>query len=394
MHNTFSNLSPLFAEVQSQLLNAFTKEEGFIIINTKREFLFVSEVFATRLGFDVKEIMGQKDPILYVELQNEVIVTDRENQITKSNNEEKEIIALRKKNGEIFWSQVTRIPLQLAENKEKLFLEIHKDVTELYLKIQENEKQRQIAQEAARFSILGQMIGGIAHEINNPLTVILGTAKYFKILCDKKELNLEVIEKGASKIMDATNRVAKVIKGIKSLSRNGSEDPLAECSADQLFESINTLIGTRVRNHGILFDIEIRSKEEPIICRQFELIQAIINLIFNSDVAIRVTGESKSKEDQPWIKLIFESDKDWMYFRVTDSGNGLKKEDLLKMKETFFTTKELGMGMGLGLGLVLSIVQNHKGEFFLDETSPTTSFVIKIPKMQLPDECEVRDQQL
>lgn len=274
--------------------------------------------------------------------------------------------------GEGRWIRVFGKP-QYDNGKVQRVLGAVQEVTQLKRKEQQVDDQRKKALANSRATALGQMAGGIAHEINNPLTIVLGTAKHFKISCDREELSKEVLHKGADKIIAATTRISKVIKGLKAFAREGSKDPIIDCSVQMIFDDTFSFCEARVRNHGITLEAPQLSQDYRLRCRPVEIAQALLNLILNSDSAVR--GSTT-----PWIRVTFEQDKEWSLFRVTDSGKGISKTIADKMMEPFYTTKEPGMGMGLGLSVVNSIVVSHSGQFYLDTNILNTSFVIKIPR--------------
>jgi PAS domain S-box-containing protein len=274
--------------------------------------------------------------------------------------------------GEDRWVRILGRP-QFENGQSQRIIGAVQEVSQLKKTESQIEYQRQKAVANARATALGQMAGGIAHEINNPLTIVLGTAKHFKLAVDRGDLEKEALHRGADKIMEATHRIAKVIKGLKAFAREGSSDPIVECSVKMIFEDTFAFCEARVKNHGINLVTPQLAQDFRLRCRPVEIAQAILNMILNSDTAVR-GGES------PWIRVTFEQEEKWSIFRVTDSGMGIPKSIAERMMEPFFTTKEVGKGMGLGLTVVKSVVTNHSGEFFLDSQNPNTSFVMKIPR--------------
>ncbi len=274
--------------------------------------------------------------------------------------------------GEGRWIRVFGKP-QYDNGRVRRVIGAVQEVTQLKRKEQQVEDQRKKAIANSRATALGQMAGGIAHEVNNPLTIVLGTAKHFKLACDRNELSKELLQKGTDKIMAATTRIAKVIKGLKAFAREGSKDPIVDCSVQMILDDTFAFCEARIRNHGITLEAPSINQDYRLRCRPVEIAQGLLNLILNSDSAVRGSGS-------PWIRISFEQDTDWSTFRVTDSGKGISNTVADKMMEPFYTTKEPGMGMGLGLSVVNSIVVSHSGQFYLDTNLPNTSFVIKVPR--------------
>lgn len=364
--------------VQNHVLSGLNHWLGFALINHKREYIFVNEKFIEMCGYRKDEILGSTNDLLDSGLQDEK-VRNWDVEAVNVSREWEGILGYRNKSGNLYWNLVKRIPIYNFEtsndSQKRLYLELHLDQSEFMRQKSLVEKQNVLAQASAHFSILGQMIGGITHEINNPLTVILGTAKYIKMTFDKDELTSELVDKSTKKIMDAATRISKVTKIAKSLSRDSSEDPFVVHSISALFEELNTLIGTRVRNHGIVLDFEMTHNDATISCRPAELLQALLNLIYNSDTAVRDT-------EAPWIKVLYEVDEHHHTFKVIDSGKGLPPEIEGIMMKPFVTTKKLGTGMGMGLGLTKTIVESHSGTLSFNKDCKNTCFVIQIPKYE------------
>lgn len=274
--------------------------------------------------------------------------------------------------GEDRWLRILGRP-QYNNGKVQKVIGAVQEVTQLRRKELEIEDHRKKAMANARATALGQMAGGIAHEINNPLTIVLGTAKHFRMASDRGELTKEIVEVGSEKIVNATTRISKVIKGLKAFAREGSKDPIVDCAASSIVDDALTFCQARVKNHGIKMEFLQPQNEGRLRCRPVEMSQALLNLILNSDSAIRGT-------EKPWIHISFDQEGDWSIFRVTDSGTGIPTAVADRMMEAFYTTRDPGMGMGLGLSVVAAIVAAHSGQFFLDRQSANTSFVIKIPR--------------
>jgi C4-dicarboxylate-specific signal transduction histidine kinase len=109
--------------------------------------------------------------------------------------------------------------------------------------------------------------------------------------------------------------------------------------------------------------------------RPVQLSQVFLNLLNNAFDAIEGAPS-------PWIRVELYSEDDFIEVSVTDSGPGVAKEIRSRIMEPFFTTKPLGKGTGLGLSVSAGIMKAHHGSLFLDETSPNTRFVVRMPRRQ------------
>lgn len=219
---------------------------------------------------------------------------------------------------------------------------------------------------ASKMASLGEMAGGIAHEINNPLAIISGKAEQIKKLVFKEPLNREKIILGVEKIEETAFRISKIIRGLKSISRSGELDPLKLVSIKEIIEETLDLCRERMQSEGITLIQQVDSSLN-LTCRSTEIEQVLINLLNNSTDAVKTQKE-------PWIKISTQSTRTQITLTVTDSGKGIPKDILERMMDPFFTTKEVGKGTGLGLSISRRIMESHYGMLVYNQESPYTSF--------------------
>lgn len=260
---------------------------------------------------------------------------------------------------------------EFEKNQVIGFFVIVTDITE----IKNLELQRQLLAakmiESAKLSSLGEMAGGIAHEINTPLAII---AAKTTLLIDNYSNGVasdsETITQ-LNKIRTTTNRIAKTVKGLRLFSRNTENDPKDSISVSSVLESTLDLCQERITQAGINlikdFDCEL-----VVLGRAAEVSQILMNLISNSIDAISTLSDK-------WIKFSYSRSKDMGSISITDSGTGIPKPIAEKIMNPFFTTKEVGKGTGLGLSISKGIVESYGGKLFYDSTTANTRFVIELP---------------
>lgn len=224
----------------------------------------------------------------------------------------------------------------------------------------------------ARLAALGEMAAGVAHEINNPVTIIQGYARVIKKMVNNNQLNSEKILEIAEIIDRTTTRVTKIVTSLRKLARPDTQD-FSVVPVKEIIDDTVGICSERFKNTGIRLLLSDISEDLKINCNQLQISQILLNLLNNSYHEV-------IKMDDPWVKIDVKDFNDMTELSVTDSGLGIPKEIQEKIFQVFFTTKEVGMGTGLGLSLSRQMVENHNGTLTLDSESPNTRFVIVLPK--------------
>lgn len=256
------------------------------------------------------------------------------------------------------------------------------DMTEAHNASSTIKAQRNKLFSAARINLLGEMAAGLAHEINNPLSIIHGKASQLKYQIESGEIDFDQFKLEMDKIESSSKRIAKIIKGLKSFSRSAESDPIQKNKLSNILDDVTEMLRERFKSYSIKLTIE---KPEEIVfeCRASQIIQILMNLIGNSADAIE-------KLNDKWIKiectienkLIQNASEEFLKIRVTDSGSGVPDEIANQMMTAFFTTKHHTKSAGLGLSVSKSIAEEYQGSLVYDPSSAHTSFVLEIPIKQ------------
>lgn len=248
------------------------------------------------------------------------------------------------------------------------------DIQSMKLAELELEKQRLISMESAKLATLGEMSAGIAHEINNPLAVMMGRADMMIGELKKGTVTPDLLINNLEKIVKGSERIAKIVKGLKTFSRNGDKDEFQSVKVDTMVQDVLDFTREKFKHNSIELRVNIET-DLSIDCRSTQIEQVLLNLLSNSFDAIAGSPE-------PWILVEGKVEGDIVAIAVTDSGPGIDQKLISKIMQPFYTTKEVGKGTGLGLSISLGIVKSHQGEFFYDGNSKNTRFVIRVPKKQ------------
>jgi len=267
----------------------------------------------------------------------------------------------------------------IAGNKNDHLNEVYDHLEVLVKKrTKELEDLQQTAIQASKMAALGEMAGGIAHEINNPLSIILCKASILieevkTIKTEPPEMRQKIID-DALKIQSTSVRISKIIKGLKTISRNADEDPMEKVMISQIVNDSLELCSDKFTENSILHEINYGDCAVAVIeGRPAQLSQVLINLLNNSIDALDPLSEK-------WIKLELSTTANGVKIIVTDSGQGISKMIVDKLMQPFFTTKGAGKGTGLGLSISKGIIEKHQGKFYYNPDSPHTQFVIELPK--------------
>lgn len=216
------------------------------------------------------------------------------------------------------------------------------DITEQVLKQEELEIQRTKNINNSKLALLGEMAANIAHEINNPLSLVMGRAEYLRTKIQNGNFNEEEVLQGLDQIQKVSNRIAKIIKSHKTFSKIDPQTSFVNASLKDLLDDAIEVCATRLKAGSCKLTID-PIPNINIRSRGSELSQVFLNLIGNSIDAIK-------DQDDKWIKISFKESNGTIFIEFTDSGLGISEDLQEKIMQPFFTTKgKQGTGLGLSI---------------------------------------------
>ncbi|APV43847.1 PAS domain S-box-containing protein [Dehalogenimonas formicexedens] len=279
-----------------------------------------------------------------------------------------------RKDGSVFPIEVHARSLNY--DGKTLILSVVRDTTNR--KQQEIEKQQlsDKAEMSSRLAAVGEMAAGIAHEINNPLTGVIGFSELLlgeKNLPDNIRENIAIINEGSQRVKDIVSRMLTFARQAKP-----------QKSAVDITELIqNTL---ELRSYVLrTANIEVIKEYEPdlpwVVVDPGQLQQVFLNLIVNAEYAM------KKAHDRGRLVIKTENHSNHIRISFRDDGPGMSQEVMAKLFQPFFTTKETGEGTGLGLSLSFGIIKEHGGQITAESIpGHGATFNIELPLSQLISE--------
>jgi PAS domain S-box-containing protein len=277
-----------------------------------------------------------------------------------------------RKDSSAFPVEIALSPLQ--RGGEFQMLAAIRDITERKQLEEELEATRLQAIASARLSALGMMAGGIAHEINNPVGIIHALA------CDLAEMveedgaaPAEVVAQKSTVIRQTAERIARIVKSLRQISREGTADPLRSTPLAKIVAETLDICRAKFKDNGVELMLPKTIPEVSVLCREVQISQALLNLLQNAFDAVL------EQEGERWVRLEVQSSDNSVALSVIDSGPGIPLELRSRVGEPFFTTKPVGRGTGLGLSLSKSIAQDHGGDIAYGEDCGHTRFSLVLP---------------
>lgn len=240
----------------------------------------------------------------------------------------------------------------------------------------ENEKQFMNEQiiETGKLASVGELAAGIAHEINNPVAIMVEEAGWMEDLLadgeDSFEKNNDEFKRSLKQIRTQGHRCKEITQKLLSFARK-TDSRVQKTQLNEIIEEIVAISSQRAKYANVEIDMNLNEIPEVEVS-QTEMQQVFLNIINNALDAMDKQGGI--------LKISSGLEKDLIVIEITDNGPGIPGPNLQKIFDPFFTTKPVGKGTGLGLSICYGIVKNLGGEIVVHSTvGAGTSFFIKIP---------------
>ena len=259
----------------------------------------------------------------------------------------------------------------IASTSLAFYMEALKDRQEKLCETALKERSEQFLGQS-KYSELGMMSAGIAHEINNPLAIIQAkTTQLLRLIRDPSRIH--EVTSGLEQILYTSERINRTIQGVREFVHQDEHTTIEEFTVNNLVDDVMAFCGQRMKNHGV--NLRFYGMENyALYGNKIQLEQVLLNLLNNSFDAIEFLPDK-------WIEISVRQTDNSVQIFVKDSGHGIPPETACRMMEAFYTTKKVGKGTGLGLALARGIVEKHGGSLLYISKAPHTTFLLELPKV-------------
>ena len=337
-------------------------EDGYFESDLAGAFTFANDSMCRIMGYTAKEQIGMNYKMFTPEDQID-IVHNAFNEVYKTGQPRKgfssEFIM---KDGSRRIYEVSPSPRRNTAEEIVGFRGIIRDITEV-------KKAEQQLLATSKLASVGELAAGVAHEINNPLTGVMG---YAQLLLSNEEVSADVKE-DLNRIHSESQRAAKIVQNLLSFAR--------QHKPEKTYVDLNELIQKtlELRNYELRTNnIEVYINQTPdlpmVMADYYQIQQVVLNMLINAEHA---TAKIRKKGK---ITITTSRLSDRVLISTTDNGQGISKDNTERVFDPFYTTKEIGSGTGLGLSICHGIITEHGGSIYVEsQKGRGSTFTVELP---------------
>ena len=271
-----------------------------------------------------------------------------------------------RKDGSRFWAEVSGTNV-VKDGQVLGRLAVARDITE-------RKRLREQLVQAEKLATLGQLIAGIAHELNNPLAAMVGHAQMLRLGQQDPKVAAR-----ADRIVDAAQRATRIVRNFLTVARRHHPERVA-VSVNEIVTKTLELLAYQLRVSNIEVESALAPDLPQIAGDPHQLQQVVLNLVNNAIQAMAPGGQGRLG-----VTSSLSPDRSTIRLAVTDNGPGIPPEHLPRVLEPFFTTKPQGEGTGLGLAIAQGIVTDHGGTIAVESTlGQGATFTVTLPATAPP----------
>jgi PAS domain S-box-containing protein len=248
-------------------------------------------------------------------------------------------------------------------------LTIARDITEKKRSEAELTRQREALYQREKLAALGSLLAGVAHELNNPLSVVVARAVLLEEQGDSPT------QAAAQKIRTAAERCARIVRTFLGMARQ-QQPERGPVAINEVVSAALDITGYAVRTSSIDVELDLAKGIPKILADADQLHQVLLNLIINAQQSL----QDQAPPRRIRVSTCFDALEDVLHITVADNGPGIPPHLRTRVFEPYFTTKPVGIGLGVGLAVSLGIVEAHGGTLTVDCPSEGgAAFTVALP---------------
>jgi len=346
-------------DAKLRLMGAAVEEanELIVIVSRDGQIRHANRAFCNAVGYDLADLIDQSRTAV---IADESIAKLEEAKKVTNGQAWNGTVVHRRSDGSTFQAACAIVPLTNDQGKVTHYVHMERDITE------EIRLRGQLIH-SERLSAVGQLVSGVAHELNNPLQSILG---FTELLIDAEER--PELRRDLEQVRSEAIRAGKIVRNLLAFVRRSS----SERAITQVNDLVKTTISLRSYEFG---SANIRLFESygeglpAVFINPEEIQQVILNLILNAEQAMRSVHRGGT------LTLTTKCVDEMVTIEIQDDGPGVPVALAGRVFEPFFSTKEVGEGTGLGLSIAMGIAEAHGGTLTLVPTSKGACFQLALP---------------
>jgi two-component system, cell cycle sensor histidine kinase and response regulator CckA len=340
--------------------------EGILELTSELKIVYINPAAVSIIGIPEETVLSENFTALFDEEHRERIIDALKNPGNK-----KQLISSEAP-AELNKKQITLNIIPIKDEEQSPILVILKDVTQ-------RKKMEAQLQHAQRMEAVGTLAAGVAHEINNPISGIMGYAEILKQRYHEQGRDEDI----PGKIIKESDRIAEIVKNLLSFAKDWQEESCSARIKDILSNTLGMIKGQMAKDN-IKLSVDVSNHLPDIKARSYEIQQVFLDILSNAHYSLnqRFSGSHENKFLEIQGKTIKLEDQNYVRTTFYDHGTGIPKNILNKVCDPFFSTKPPGSGTGLGLSISHNIIKNHGGKLLFESVEGEyTKVMVDLPTM-------------
>ena len=356
-------------EVESHFQVLIEQSLVAVYLHTVDHFIYINPAGARMIGYEPEEVPRHLAPLEIIHPDDRAMAADvMRRRIEGELDAVRFQVRLVRRDGALVHCEVQG--RRVLSRGRPAVLGAALDVTELEEGREEIRRLREALLRSERLASVGELLGGVAHELANPLSAIMAQAVLLADMAPEGP-----IAERARKIVSAAERAGRVVRNILTVVRDRPTDR-RRVAVNQVVREAVELLAYRLLMKQVEVVYALAENLPPVWADPHRLHQVLVNLIKNADQAMREAPPPRRLT----LRSAFDPARELVVIEVADTGRGVPEAIRPRIFEAFFTTKPPGIGTGLGLSVCREIVANHQGRLSLVEgAGPGATFRIELP---------------